>query len=120
MPVRVGYYEAARRTTWECSCGWHGRFEEMVQGLSSELIEASCPARDAHLALIDLPTIEDTRRAADAGSDEAERDLPRAEATEGRWQRAAALQLTRADQLPHLDLPAPDPVCLGPGSRRRR
>ena len=67
MPVRVGYYEAARRTTWECSCGWHGRFEEMVQGLSSELIEASCPACDAHLALIDLPTIEDTRRSAAAG-----------------------------------------------------
>jgi hypothetical protein len=82
-------------------CGWSGPGQQGEE-LQREVIDVRCPTCDALLLIVNLPTIEQTRAAAEAGNPRAIAELPYVETLEARAERAAALQLTEPGQLPAL------------------
>jgi DNA-directed RNA polymerase subunit RPC12/RpoP len=107
MPRYVRYYEFAPATERvECdACGWAGLGSELGIELFEGLSDLECPKCSARLLVVVYPTAEETREAAAAGDERAQRDLVDLEQREARWRRAKALALARPSQLPHLDGP---------------
>jgi len=66
------YFSDWKQRTWTCpACTWTGTGAQAAQELFSELFEINCPACDARLATVLLPTTESIRRAAGDGNSEA-------------------------------------------------
>ena len=107
MPRYVRYYEfdpANERV--EChACGWAGLGSELSIELFDGLSDLECPKCWARLFVVVYPTAEETRVAAAAGDERAQRDLVNLEQREERWRSAKAMALTDGSQLPDLGGP---------------
>jgi hypothetical protein len=104
MPRYVLHYDFDDASEWiDCgNCGWAGFASEASIELFEALCDLECPKCGARLIVITYPTHEDTRAAAAAGNEEAQRDLAGIEQVEARWAKADAIALKRPSQLPRL------------------
>ncbi len=100
----VPYYSDWRGATHSCSgCDWQGTGSEADQELFTDLIQVDCPSCFGRLFLVVFPTAEDTRLAAAAGNDEAQRELARLARQESYQGKVEASRLRSAEDLPDLD-----------------
>lgn len=61
------------------SCGWSGRTGDADISLHDELFDVCCPRCERMLLIVNYPTLEQTRAAAQNGNEAARRDLVRLE-----------------------------------------
>jgi predicted RNA-binding Zn-ribbon protein involved in translation (DUF1610 family) len=66
------YYADWETRQFGCrSCGWSGGSAQMSSELHAELVDYSCPRCGRMLLIVPLPTLDDIRAAAAAGSPDA-------------------------------------------------
>jgi hypothetical protein len=100
----IPYYSDVLDMTHTCrSCDWQGTGSEADREYFTGLIQVDCPSCGGRLFLVPLPSAEDTRRAAAAGSENAKRNLPELALREQVNQRVEASRLRSGDALPDLE-----------------
>lgn len=78
---QVNYYDYRQVETVECRCGWSGP-PGPYEDYFDELLDVTCPKCETMLLIVPFPTLDQTRAAAAAGSDEAIAEIQRMEESE--------------------------------------
>ena len=77
------YYADWDTKQFDCrSCGWSGDSAGMSSELHTDLVDYSCPRCDRMILIVALPTLDDIRAAAVAGSPKAAAHLAHIEGRE--------------------------------------
>ena len=100
---QVAYYSSWQTDTWQCRCGWLGTGKDAGWEPFDSLVQVDCPQCDHRLCLVIFPDDAETKAAAEAGNEEAQRAVDSAAKRKRREAKYRKSRLSRPDQLPLLE-----------------
>jgi hypothetical protein len=99
---QVAYYSSWQTDTWQCRCGWLGTGKDAGWEPFDSLVQVDCPQCDHRLCLVIFPDDAETKVAAEAGNEEAQRAASDEKQRARREVQFKTTKLVRASQLPLL------------------
>ena len=99
---QVAYHSSWETDTWQCRCGWLGTGKDAAWEPFAALVQVDCPQCDHRICLVIYPSTAETKAAAKAGNEEAQRAVAAISRREQREKKFEKSKLVRASQLPLL------------------